>query len=47
VLGALYRVAPWCLQRGLQARGERRPVLQVLEVLIEASAKIVVKAESV
>jgi hypothetical protein len=32
---------------GLQARRERRPGLQVLEVLIEASANIVVKAESV
>jgi hypothetical protein len=31
----------------LQARRERRLVLQVLEVLIEASANIVVKAESV
>jgi hypothetical protein len=32
---------------GLQARRERRPVLQVPEILIEASANIVVKAESV
>jgi hypothetical protein len=32
---------------GLQARQDRRPGLQVLEVLIEASANIVVKAESV
>jgi hypothetical protein len=32
---------------GLQAWRERRPGLQVLEVLIEASANIVVKAESV
>jgi hypothetical protein len=32
---------------GLQAWGERRSGLQVLEVLIEASANIVVKAESV
>jgi hypothetical protein len=32
---------------GLQARRERRSGLQVLEVLIEASANIVVKAESV
>jgi hypothetical protein len=47
VLGALYCVASWCLQRGLQARRVRRPVLQVLEALIEASANIVVKAESV
>jgi hypothetical protein len=47
VLGALYCVASWCLHRGLQARRERRPVLQVPEVLIEASANIVVKAESV
>jgi hypothetical protein len=36
-----------CLQRGVQARRERRLVLQVPEVLIEASANIVVKAESV
>jgi hypothetical protein len=46
VLGALYCVAPWCLQRGLQARRERRSGLQVPEVLIEASVNIVVKAES-
>jgi hypothetical protein len=32
---------------GLQAWRERRPCLQVLQVLIEASANIVVKAESV
>jgi hypothetical protein len=32
---------------GLQAWRERRPGLQVSEVLIEASANIVVKAESV
>jgi hypothetical protein len=32
---------------GLQARWERRSGLQVPEVLIEASANIVVKAESV
>jgi hypothetical protein len=32
---------------GLQTRRERRPGLQVIEVLIEASANIVVKAESV
>jgi hypothetical protein len=32
---------------GLQAWGERRPGLQVPEVLNEASANIVVKAESV
>jgi hypothetical protein len=32
---------------GLQSRRERRPGLQVPEVLIEASANIVVKAESV
>jgi hypothetical protein len=31
---------------GLQAGRERRPVLQVPEVLIEASTNIVVKAES-
>jgi hypothetical protein len=48
VLEALYCVAPWCLQRGLQAKRERRPSLQVPEVYrIEASANIVVKAESV
>jgi hypothetical protein len=46
VLGALYCGAPWCLQRGLLARRERRLVLQVPELLIEASANIVVKAES-
>jgi hypothetical protein len=34
------------LQRGLQARQERRLVLQVPEVLIEASDNIVMKAES-
>jgi hypothetical protein len=44
---ALYCVAPWCLRRGLQVRRERRPVLQVPEVLIEANANIVVKVESV
>jgi hypothetical protein len=32
---------------GLQARRERRLVLQVPEVLIEASVNVVVKAESV
>jgi hypothetical protein len=32
---------------GLKAKRERRLVLQVQEVLIEASASIVVKAESV
>jgi hypothetical protein len=32
---------------GLQTRRERRSVLQVIEVLIEASANIMVKAESV
>jgi hypothetical protein len=32
---------------GLQAWRERKPGLQVLEVLIEASANIMVKAESV
>jgi hypothetical protein len=47
VLGALYCVAPWCLQSGLQVTRERRSGLQVPEVLIEASANIVVKAESV
>jgi hypothetical protein len=34
-------------EKGLQAKRERRPALQVPEVLIEASANIVVKAESV
>jgi hypothetical protein len=34
-------------QGGLQARWERRSILQVPEVLIESSANIVVKAESV
>jgi hypothetical protein len=47
VLGALYCFAPWCSYRGLQAWRERRPGLQVPEVLIEASANIVVKAENV
>jgi hypothetical protein len=47
VLGALY-----CLHRGARrgaatSEGERRPGLQVPEVLIEASANIVEKAESV
>jgi hypothetical protein len=46
VLRALYCFAPWCSERGLQAWRERRPGLQVPEVLIEASANIVVKAES-
>jgi hypothetical protein len=41
---ALHRSA---CRRVLQARRERRLVLQVLEVLIEASANIGVKAESV
>jgi hypothetical protein len=40
----LYRSA---CRGGLQARRERRPGLQVPEVLIEASANIVVKTESV
>jgi hypothetical protein len=35
-----------CACRGLQARRERRLVLQVPEVLTEASANIVVKVES-
>jgi hypothetical protein len=48
VLEALYCVALWCLQRGLQVRRERRLSLQVPDVYrIEASANIVVKAESV
>jgi hypothetical protein len=34
-------------REGLQVRWERRQVLQVPEVLIEASANIAVKAESV
>jgi hypothetical protein len=42
---ALHRGA--CRGGGLQAWRERRPVLQVPEVLAEASANIVVKAESV
>jgi hypothetical protein len=41
---ALHRSA---CRGGLQARRERRPGLQVPEVLIEASANIVVKTESV
>jgi hypothetical protein len=40
---ALHRSA---CRGGLQARWERRSGLQVLEILIEASANIVVKAES-
>jgi hypothetical protein len=41
---ALHRSA---CRGGLQTRRERRSILQVLEVLIESSANIVVKAESV
>jgi hypothetical protein len=41
---ALHRSA---CRGGLQARRERRSIFQVPEVLIEASANIVVKAESV
>jgi hypothetical protein len=47
VLGALYCGAPCACRGVLQARRERRLVLQVPEILIEASANIVVKAESV
>jgi hypothetical protein len=47
VLGALYCIAPCARRGGLQARRERRSGLQVPEVLIEASANIVGKAESV
>jgi hypothetical protein len=47
VLEALYCVHRGACRGGLQARRERRSGLQVLEVLIEASANIVVKAESV
>jgi hypothetical protein len=47
VLEALYCTHRGARRGGLLARWERRPVLQVLEVLIEASVNIVVKAESV
>jgi hypothetical protein len=47
VLEALYCVHRGACRGGLQARRERRSDLQVLEVLIEASSNIVVKAESV
>jgi hypothetical protein len=46
VLEALYRVHRGARRGGLQAKRERRSGLQVPEVLIEASANIVVKAES-
>jgi hypothetical protein len=46
-LEALYCVAPWCLQRGLQAWWERRRSLQVLEVCLRRSANVVVKVENV
>jgi hypothetical protein len=47
VLEALYCGAPCACRGVLQARRERRLVLQVPEKLIEASANIMVKAESV
>jgi hypothetical protein len=47
VLEALYCMHRGSCRGGLQARRERRSGLQVPEVLIEASANIVVKAESV
>jgi hypothetical protein len=47
VLKALYCVHHGARRGGLQAKRERRSGLQVLEVLIEASANIMVKAESV
>jgi hypothetical protein len=47
VLGALYCVASGARRGGLQVWRERRPGLQVPEVLIEASSNIVAKAESV
>jgi hypothetical protein len=47
VLEALYCMHRDARRGGLQARRERRSGLQVPEVLIEASANIVVKAESV
>jgi hypothetical protein len=46
VLGALYALHCGARRGGLQVWRERRPGLQVPEVLIEASANIVVKAES-
>jgi hypothetical protein len=47
VLRALYYDTPCACRGVLQARRESRLVLQVPEVLIEASANIVVQAESV
>jgi hypothetical protein len=47
VIEALYCVHRGARRGGLQAKRERRSDLQVPEVLIEASANIVVKAESV
>jgi hypothetical protein len=47
VLEALYCVHRGARRGGLQAKRERRSDLQVPEVLIGASANIVVKAESV
>jgi hypothetical protein len=46
VLEALYCMHRGARRGGLQAKRERRPGLQVPEVLIEASANIVVKAGS-
>jgi hypothetical protein len=46
VLEALYHVHRGARRGGLQAKRERRSGLQVPEVLTEASANIVVKAES-
>jgi hypothetical protein len=47
VLEALYCVYCGVCRGGLQAKRERRSGLQVPKVLIEVSANIVVKAESV
>jgi hypothetical protein len=47
VLEVLYCVHRGARRGGLQAKRERRSDLQVPEVPIEASANIVVKAESV
>jgi hypothetical protein len=46
VLGALFALHRGARRGGLQAWRESRSSLQVPEVLIEASANIVVKAES-
>jgi hypothetical protein len=45
--GTILRCTVVLAEGGLQARRERRPSLQIPEVLIEASANIVEKAESV